>query len=56
MGKQVSYHLIDEDGPPHCKRFTSEVRIEDKPMGSGSGTSKKEAEQAAAQCVLEKMI
>jgi len=55
-GEQVSYHLIGEEGPPHKKRFTAEARIEGKPMGSGTGTSKKEAEQAAAQCALERLV
>ncbi|MCL1820530.1 MAG: ribonuclease III [Oscillospiraceae bacterium] len=53
-GMTATYHLIGEDGPPHMKRFTTEVRFDGKPMGIGEGTSKKEAEQAAAQSAMEK--
>jgi ribonuclease-3 len=55
-GEQASYHLIGEDGPPHKKRFTIEVRVEGKVMGSGVGSNKKEAEQAAARCALERPV
>lgn len=43
-----SYHLLKEDGPDHDKMFFMEVRIGDACYGSGSGKSKKSAEQEAA--------
>lgn len=49
----ISYTLTGESGPDHAKKFTVEVRINGKPMGSGSGTSKKRAEQDAAQMAYE---
>lgn len=49
----ISYVLTGESGPDHAKKFTVEVRINGKPMGSGSGTSKKRAEQDAAQMAYE---
>ena len=49
----ISYALTGESGPDHAKKFTVEVRINGKPMGSGSGTSKKRAEQDAAQMAYE---
>jgi ribonuclease-3 len=48
-----SYHLIDAVGPDHAKLFTVEVRIGDKPLGRGTGKSKKAAEMDAARGVLE---
>ena len=40
---------IAEAGPDHEKRFTAVVLVDDQPVGTGEGRSKKEAEQAAAQ-------
>jgi ribonuclease-3 len=41
------YH-VTEDGPDHQKSFRAEVRVGSELLGSGSGSSKKEAEQMAA--------
>ncbi len=51
--QQLSYHLTGETGPDHDKRFCVEVRLNGKPIGSGSGTSKKRAEQDAARAAIE---
>lgn len=53
--KSLEYNLIKEEGPAHDKRFTVEVKIDDIVYGIGIGTTKKEAEQAAAKVALEKM-
>jgi ribonuclease-3 len=45
----VPEYLIDEAGPDHQKTFTARVRVGDQVYGSGSGRSKKEAEQQAAE-------
>ncbi|HBA63779.1 MAG TPA: ribonuclease III [Lachnospiraceae bacterium] len=44
----VSYELIREEGPDHNKTFETTVHIGGKPYGTGSGRSKKAAEQEAA--------
>jgi ribonuclease-3 len=49
------YTVIKEDGPEHDRRFTVEVAIGTQTCGSGSGRSKKEAEQAAAAQALERL-
>ena len=49
----LSYHLTGEEGPDHDKRFCVEVRLNGMAIGSGSGTSKKRAEQDAARAALE---
>ncbi len=41
-----------ETGPDHQKRFEVEVVVQGRAMGRGTGRSKKEAEQAAAQEAL----
>ena len=51
----LSYVLTGESGPDHDKRFEVEVRLNGSPIGTGSGSSKKRAEQDAARCALEKM-
>lgn len=52
-GQSLSYVLLGESGPDHDKVFTSEVCLNGKPIGSGSGRTKKEAEQSAARAALE---
>ncbi len=47
--KSVDYKLISEEGPAHDKTFTVEVIIDNLVYGVGKGSSKKEAEQAAAK-------
>lgn len=42
------YVLIEEHGPDHDKTFTVECRVGGRPVGLGSGGSKKSAEQDAA--------
>jgi ribonuclease-3 len=50
-----SYHVIEEAGPDHQKTFCVEVRISAEISASGTGRSKKEAEQAAAVAVLQQL-
>ena len=52
----ISYHLIEEIGPDHNKKFIMEVRIDGNVLGKGQGKSKKEAEQSAAKEALKRVI
>ncbi len=45
----VPEYLIEDDGPDHEKTFTARVRVGDQIYGHGSGRSKKQAEQQAAE-------
>ena len=49
----LSYALVGESGPDHDKEFFVEVSLNGEPIGKGSGSSKKRAEQAAAQAAIE---
>lgn len=51
-GITIVYELINEEGPPHNKKFTMTVLINGKNSGTGVGGSKKEAEQNAARMAL----
>jgi ribonuclease-3 len=51
----ITYELVKYEGPPHNRRFFVSVLVGDKEMGSGSGLSKKEAEQNAAKEALIKL-
>jgi ribonuclease-3 len=51
----LTYRMVGEQGPDHAKTFSAEVLLNGSPIGSGSGHSKKEAEQAAARRALEDM-
>ena len=50
--RSIVYQLISQSGPPHNRLFTVEVWVDGEVLGSGSGKSKKEAEQLAAQAAL----
>ena len=49
----LTYVLTGESGPDHDKVFCVDVLLNDQRIGSGTGSSKKRAEQSAAQSALE---
>ena len=49
----LAYALVGESGPDHDKQFQVEVSLNGQVVGEGSGSSKKRAEQAAAQKAIE---
>ena len=53
-GRELHYVLVEESGPDHDKLFTVEAVIGDETVGSGTGRTKKSAEQQAAYAVLLK--
>ena len=55
FGDKVSYHLIHEEGPDHNKKFTVEAHIGAECYGTGSGRTKKAAEQEAAYHAILKL-
>ena len=52
----LAYNLVGESGPDHDKQFRVEVSLNGQVVGTGSGSSKKRAEQAAAQKALEVLL
>ena len=52
----LSYALVGESGPDHDKHFEVEVSLNGKVVGSGSGSSKKRAEQSAAASAMENLF
>lgn len=54
---EPNYELIAQDGPPHCRTFTMQVRLVDPANGTSrtfaaTGDSKKSASRAAAELAL----
>lgn len=49
------YEVVDRSGPNHAPRFTVKVSIGKLADATGDGTSKQEAETAAAAALLEKL-
>ena len=49
------YKLEGEQGPAHAPTFTSVVFVEGRRVGRGSGSTKKEAEAAAAADALKRL-
>ena len=54
--QQLSYALVGESGPDHDKKFEVVVKLNNNVVGSGSGSSKKRAEQDAARAALERLV
>ena len=51
-GRILQYSMVGESGPDHCKQFTFEALLDGTPIGTGTGRTKKEAEQKAARSAL----
>ena len=49
----IHYELTKHEGPPHRRKFYTNVVIDSSIMGEGCGYSKKEAEQVAARKALD---
>ncbi|MCL2881297.1 MAG: ribonuclease III [Coriobacteriia bacterium] len=56
QGRQVSYSIVNVEGPAHAPCFTAAALIDGAEKAQGSGSSKKEAESAAAALVLERLV
>ena len=54
--QQIHYELTGESGPDHDKHFEVEVLLNGKVVGHGVGSSKKRAEQAAAEAAIEALF
>lgn len=52
---KIKYRVRKESGPDHDKTFYIDAYSQNQKLGSGIGKSKKEAEQQAAKCALEKI-
>ncbi|RNB76462.1 ribonuclease III [Brevibacillus panacihumi] len=51
----IQYRIVEEKGPAHNREFVSEVLLNSRSLGVGTGRSKKEAEQQAAARALIKL-
>jgi ribonuclease III len=54
-GSVVSYEITDENGPPHERTYEVVALVDGETVGSGSGKSKKHAEQEAAQEAVRRL-
>jgi len=52
-GDVVAYEVTAELGPPHDRTFEVVAAVGGRPVGTGSGRSKKHAEQEAARAALD---
>jgi len=52
----VPEYVIEDDGPDHAKTFTAQVRVGEQVYGHGTGRSKKEAEQQAAETAYRELV
>src|SRR3954447_26468454 len=54
-GAVVTYEVAAEEGPPHERTFEIAAMVEGEALARGTGRSKKDAEQAAAEAALESL-
>jgi ribonuclease-3 len=54
-GEVVTYAVVSEQGPPHDRTFSVAAEVSGIAVSRGTGRSKKDAEQVAAQAALEEM-
>lgn len=52
----IHYNVIEESGPDHDKSFMVEVLVDNERVGTGTGKSRKQAEQKAAEVAYAKYI
>jgi ribonuclease-3 len=52
-GSRPEYRVVDATGPDHEKEFQVEVVVDGRPLGVGTGSSRRIAETAAAQRAME---
>ena len=52
----VPEYVIEDEGPDHAKTFTAQVRVLAGHYGRGTGRSKKEAEQQAAETAYRELV
>ena len=52
----VPEYLIEDDGPDHAKTFAAQVKVGEGRYGHGTGRSKKEAEQQAAETAYREIV
>jgi len=53
--KPPEYVVLKEEGPDHLKIFFIKVCLDEKELGEGEGSSKKEAEQSAAENAIHNL-
>lgn len=54
-GCTPEYRIVSQEGPAHARVFTAEVLLYGVVAGSGTGGTKKQAEQEAARAAMEKI-
>ncbi len=55
LGKTPRYQVLSVSGPEHAPLFTVAAFIDEQCYGTGSGSSKRSAAQAAAQAALDQL-
>lgn len=53
VGVTPTYRVLNEEGPDHAKQFTVGIYLDKEEVASGEGSSKQEAQTAAAEAALK---
>ena len=52
-GRAPNYRIVSSEGPDHDRHFVVEVTVDARPLGTGEGRSRREAETMAAEMALD---
>ncbi len=52
----IQYDILDETGPAHNKAFEAQVVVNGQVLGKGTGRTKKQAEQNAAEFAIRQVL
>ncbi len=55
QGKDLRFEIVSEQGSHQFREFVAQVLVDDVPLTTGNGYSKKKAEQAAAEKAFDKL-
>ena len=55
LGQRVEYVTLATVGPPHDRTFTCAALVDGEQVGTGTGRTKKDAEQEAARMALDRL-
>ncbi len=54
-GAEVTYEVTGEQGPPHERIYSVAAQVDGRELGTGTGRSKKHAEQEAARVAVDRL-
>ena len=55
LGLGAPHFDVHQDGPAHDPHFRADIRVDGRPLASGEGRTKRDAERAASEAALDRL-